>query len=139
MVDGNQHPLYSTVLEQEARPQRTSRMEIIDGSGTSGIGAPGSLAVFVARKGSGVLDDVRAAARGNRDSVDRLMAKYGSEPARSAPLSDTVYAQMLVDSDVFASIRYGGTELSKGILLNRGVDLVAFSFPYKGADWTQMA
>ncbi|MGW0771771.1 hypothetical protein [Streptomyces sp. NPDC002676] len=107
-------------------------MEIIDGTCTSGIGAPGSLAAFVARKGSGALDDVRRAARGDRDSIDRLMAKYGSEPVQPEPPSETVYAQTLVDSDVFANIQYGGSDLSKGIFLHRGVDLVGFSFPYNG-------
>lgn len=131
-VSEDQDPLHYIVLEQESRRRRTTRLEIIDGTRTSGIGVPGSLAAFITRKGSGALDDVRRAALGDRAATDRLMARYGSAPVRPAPPPDNVYAQMVVDSDVFANIRYGGTDLSKGILLHRGVDLVAFSFPYNG-------
>src|SRR6201985_3949572 len=111
----NQDPFYYIVLEQESRRRRTTRLEIVDGTRTSGIGVPGSLAVFLTRKGSGALDDVRRAALGDRAATDRLMARYGSAPVQATTPPRNVYAQMGVGSQVFENLRYGGSGLRQDV------------------------
>lgn len=129
-VDG---PFSVVAAEAAARPERYTELEVIDGS-ASKIGSPGSLSVFIARKGSGLLDEVRAASTGDAGAADRLVERYTTGgPLNPPPITHEAIAAAMADADVFADFSYGGKVLNRGLFLPSGVDMVATMFAYNGA------
>ncbi len=125
-------PFSVVEAEAEVRPVRHTQLEVIDGSAAK-IGSPGSLSVFIARKGSGVLDEVRAAAAGDTYAAERLVERYtAGGPLNPPPIPDEALAAAMASADVFADFSYGGDVLNRGIFLPPGVDMVAAMFAYNG-------
>lgn len=125
-------PYAIVTAEARARPMRTTPLEVIDGS-QSAIGFPGSLLVFIARRGSAVLDAVRAAARGDENSADQLRSRYGhqvsEEPSHAA---SQAIAEAMAAAPVFAHFLHGGEVLNRGLFLPEGAELVGTALAYTG-------
>ena len=121
------------ILEAEKRPIRISQVEVIDHTeqfrpDTLSLGSPGTMTVFVGRKGTGAIEDVRAALTGQGD-IDKVLFKLRRFVLAS---TDRALVEMMLQQPVFADIRYGGDVLNKGIFLPNGFDLVLSVFPYNG-------
>lgn len=121
------------ILEAEKRPIRISQVEVIDHTeqfkpDTLSLGIPGTMTVFVGRKGTGAIEDVRDALAGRGDITKVLLRlrRYTLVP------SDQALVELMLKQAVFADIRYGGEVLNRGIFLPEGFDLVLTVFPYNG-------
>jgi len=121
------------ILEAERRPVRVSQLEVIDYTeqfrpDALSLGSPGTMTVFVGRKGTRAIEDVRAALTGQGDISKVLLRLRGSirAPTHSA------FVEMMLQQPVFADIRYGGEVLNKGIFLPKDFDLVLSVLPYNG-------
>ncbi len=121
--------------ETQARPIRVTNLDVIDRSPLSDIGASGAITVFIARKGSGALDDVRVAVTEgsgySQKVLDRLRGPTEA-PFAGFEISLPEFVQMVVRAPVFADVRYGGEVLNRGLFLPEGLDLAISVFPYNG-------
>ena len=123
--------------EAQARPVRVTKLEVINNTPKSAtavhhVGAPGTITVFVARKGSGALDDVRATIAEGDDRVDRLMERLKKGSDRTRANSDREFVEMMLRAPVFADIRFGGDILNRGLFLPPQTDLIFTTFAYNG-------
>lgn len=122
------NPFLPAIVEAQSRPVRVTKLEIIKGSNSSKIGSSGALTAFIARKGSGALEDVRAAVMGNSDAAKRVQERI------KVPQTTAVdgFVEMVIRAPVFADVRYGGDVLCRGMFLPEGADFAASIFPYNG-------
>ncbi len=121
------------ILEAERRPIRISQVEVIDHTeqfrpDILSLGSPGTMTVFVGRKGTGAIEDVRdaLARRGDITKVLLRLQRY------TLVRSDQALVELMIKQEIFADIRYGGEVLNRGIFLPEGFDLVLTVFPYNG-------
>jgi hypothetical protein len=133
MPDSDRDGPYAVVAaEARERPVRYTPLEVIDGSG-SVIGFPGSLSVFLAVRGSPVLDDVRAAARGDEQIAQRLRSRYLLPGAgEDDGVSSEELAELMLAAPVFADFMYGGQVVNRGLFLPDGADLLVTALAYSG-------
>lgn len=125
-------PYAIVTAEAQARPMRTTPLEVIDGS-QSAIGYPGSLLVFIAPRGSAVLDEVRAAARGDENSANQLRSRYGHQVAEEpSPAASEAIAEAMAAAPVFAHFLHGGEVVNRGLFLPEGAELVGTALAYTG-------
>lgn len=125
-------PYAIVTAEAQARPMRTTPLEVIDGS-QSAIGFPGSLLVFIAPRGSAVLDQVRAAARGDENSANQLRSRYGHQVAEEpSPAASEAIAEAMAAAPVFAHFLHGGEVVNRGLFLPEGAELVGTALAYTG-------
>jgi len=123
-------------LEMEKRPIRVKKIEVLTyKSGAdpqSNLSFPGTATVFVARKGTKGLDQVRAAVEAGEEGVKTLRAAMEKQFNRVTNLTPEEYAAQIPKEPVFAGLRYGGSVLTSGIFLPKGLDLHYIVFPYNG-------
>ena len=124
-------PYAIVAAEAQQRPVRYTQLEVIDGS-ESVIGFAGSLLVFVAPRGSSVLDDVRAAASGDEERAQQLRSRYSEQEDEPEPGSSEELAELMVGAPVFADIIYGGQVVNRGLFLPDGADLLVVGLAYTG-------
>ena len=128
----------TAIEEAESRPIRVRPLEVIDNTPKSAdqlsiLGAPGTMTVFVAKKGARALDDVRAAVtKGGDQNIEKVRTHVRGRAPRRKPVSDRQAAELMVCAPVFADIRYGGDVLNRGVFLPDGFDLVVVVLPYNG-------
>ena len=131
-----QDPFLKVVREAERRPIRVSDVPVLDYTydwdAEHALAVPGTLSVFVARRGSTILKLVRTAARGGPKDLLRLQAAIDRQRNKRRPVNGALAARRMIASDVFADLRYAGDVLNKGIFLHGGVDLVRTTLPYNG-------
>jgi hypothetical protein len=124
-------------LEVEKRPIRVTKIEVVksmlEAEPEAGLTFPGTVTVFVAPKRSGALDAVRSAATQGGEHVKALRERLKKQCfRRKEAMSPEEFAKRLVREPVFADIRYGGTALTSGVFVPKGLDLVFMIFPYNG-------
>jgi hypothetical protein len=125
-------PYAIVTAEAQARPIRSTPLEVIDGSASS-IGFPGSLLVFIAPRGSSALDEVRAAARGDENSANQLRSRYGQQVGEEPSLAaHEAVAEAMAAAPVFAHFLHGGEVLNRGLFLPEGAELVGTALAYTG-------
>lgn len=123
-------------VEAQARPVRLTTIEVVDKTSSAQntfFGVPGTLTVFIARKGSDALHDLRQALNsGGKDllqvyhkAVEQVTAKIGSWS-----LEESV--QATIQQPVFADLRYGEATLAPGLSVLPGLDLRILFLPYDG-------
>lgn len=129
-------PFHAVVLETEKRPTRLTRLEIIDNTPASPsifptLGAPGTLTIFIGRKGTGAIDDVRAAIESGDKHLEKLKERFKGLKGNIAQNTDDL-AQKIAAAPVFADIHYGDEVLNKGIFIPEGSELAISVLPYNG-------
>jgi len=132
-----QYPeLRPVALEAEARALRKKAIPLIRYKPKSKdvstmLAVPGSITVFMARKGSKILDEVRAAVEGQADEAKltkRLVEHFNSR--RRVSVEQAV--KMLQKEDVFADIRHGGTTVAASLFHPDGLECCVVVLPYNG-------
>lgn len=119
-------------LEVEKRPIRETKLDVIEANPGSELTFPGTVTVFIAHKGSGALERVRAAARHGAEESRKLKSHLHSQYEKHQPMSIEEYAQHVIHEPVFADIRYGGAVLNSGVYAPEGLDVVFVLIPYNG-------
>ena len=97
----------------------------------SGIAETPTVSLFLARRGSGKLEQVKRAVTdqvGARQLQEQFLSEYGNR--REKPMVDAV--RELVDSPVYAEFRYADLGLAEHLFLPKDLDLMTFVFPYDG-------
>jgi hypothetical protein len=123
--------------EAAARPSRTTSLDVLDATPKSEseqpwFCAPGTAIVYVARKGSGALDEVRAVLQTAGAGAGAFFQKMQAQYEKSAGIPDGEIVDRMRRAPVFADICYGGRPLNKGVFLPDDLDLVFSVFPYNG-------
>jgi len=129
--------LWPALEEAEKRPIRLSKIPVISNTapkatGPSTFGATGTLTVFVGKKGSGAIDQVRAAIAGGNPATTKLRDRLQKQYSKLPPGSSETLVQQIVKATVFADIRYGGATLNSGVFVPKGVDVAVIVLPYNG-------
>ncbi len=127
-------------VEAQARPIRLTKIEVIDKTSAAQktfFGIPGTLTVFVARKGSGAINDLRGALEKGGEDLVKLYRKMVEQvaPLERATLEEAV--QQTVHEPVFADLRYGGATLAQGLSVPQEIDMTALFLPYNGGRLAQ--
>ncbi|RYG24114.1 hypothetical protein EON82_11825, partial [bacterium] len=130
--------------EIESRQVRKSPLPVIDyvpSAGEEGffLAEPGALTVFLARKGSWVLDEVRRAAvdaTGYDSELFQKLAKY-FDGRQSVPLGEAV--DMVLRQPTFSSVRYQNKVLASSLFLPEDIPVVALALPYNGGEFDPAA
>lgn len=127
--------LGAAALEAESRPMRCSPIEILEYTPSSGdparqLAGPGTVTLFLARKGSPVLDEIRAAASGGQDQ--QLTARLRAQSKGRTPLPLNRALEMLKAQPVFADVRYGGLTLASNYFVPGDAACSAVVLPYNG-------
>ncbi|GHO97532.1 hypothetical protein KSF_075800 [Reticulibacter mediterranei] len=127
---------HAYVVETRARQVRLTTIEVVDKTSSAQnafFGVPGTLTVFIARKGSDALHELRQALNsGGKDLlqvyhkiVEQTVAKIGGWTPE-----ETV--QATIQQSVFADLRYGETTLAQGLSVLQGLDMRMLFLPYNG-------
>lgn len=132
---GRRGPFTAVILEAERRPVRRTSVEVIDNTpdpsmAEPSVGAPGTVTVFVGRKGSGALDRLRSALASGRDV--RTQAEQALRGLTGGVARGPELARAMIEAPVFADLVYAGQVLNHGIFVPEGSDLVMAIFPYNG-------
>src|SRR6266487_2921605 len=72
-------------VEAQARPIRLTNLEVVDKTSLAQnafIGIPGTLTVFVARKGSAALHELREALKAGGEALKQVYRKVGEQAAQ---------------------------------------------------------
>jgi hypothetical protein len=95
---------------------------------------PGTLTLFLARRGSSLLDEVRGVARADRNSARRLSDRLRRQFAerKRVPLSEAV--QQLVSQRVFAELRFGDRTVARNLFVPDDESVCVVTLPYTGAE-----
>ncbi|MFO0874088.1 MAG: hypothetical protein U0575_08975 [Phycisphaerales bacterium] len=104
---------------------------------------PGAIGIFIAKKGSGVLDQVREAATKGGAVADKFAAKLTSQLKKRKTMSVGDAVDLIAKQSVFADVRYGGATVCNGLFVPKGLDCAVVLLPYNGgrllADGFQLA
>jgi hypothetical protein len=121
---------YGQVIQENlSRPIRESKLEVIDARAK--MTAPGTLTVYIGRKGTNSIDLVRTAVADDaraeelRTRIDNQLKQTYSMPVEHMPAA-------MIRQPVLADIRYGGETLIHGFFLPDGVDLFPVLLAYNG-------
>ncbi len=128
------HPVFA---EAQTRPVRFTRVEVINPTldkklkGMT-LGIPGSLFVFIGRKGSNTLAELRAAHKegGTRLAVmiERIVEQYKDRTEVSVEEA----VQATIRQPVFADLLYGGATLAHGLFVPDDLDVAFLALAYNG-------
>jgi|GEM_PF-5741771 hypothetical protein len=125
--------------EAENRPVRARSVRVVDYRPTPDLdgyylGVPGALTVFLARRGSWILDAVAAAAVSQDGEDSRLYAQLARyfDGRQTMPLEDAV--ALVVQQPTYASVRYQGKTLATSLFLPEDIPVIALNLPYNGGD-----
>ncbi len=131
-------PIQSIIEEQQRRSIRSSAVPFISLNSKPGGKAvaaafPGSAHVFLARKGSGVLDRIRAAVDSGEERFKEVITGIvGSGRPRRKPLSIAAMAKLTIQQPVFAELRLSGERVHSGLFVPPGFDALPLTYPYNG-------
>jgi hypothetical protein len=120
------------------RSMRCTTIDAIDYKPSSPIPdsqlAPtGTIAVYVSRKGSKLLDDIRDAARSPRGNSDRKLARRVIRTFRQkSPMSMDEAARLILTQPVIARLNYGGATMAQTLYAEADDDLHVTLLPYAG-------
>jgi hypothetical protein len=132
-------PFDRVIQDEQRRSIRTTRLDVVDNhpkgrSKNPVFGLPGTMTLVVGRKGSGALEEFRAALGEGGDrlvQIQKKMAVKYEALAKQSQTADSAVKKLLAEP-VIADIRYGGVVLNSGIHLPRGMDLAVGVLPYNG-------
>ena len=135
------HETDSYFVEAQARPIRLTNLEVVDKTSLAQnafIGIPGTLTVFVARKGSAALHELREALKAGGEALKQLYRKVGEQAAQVERWTLEEAVQATIQEPVFAELRYGGATLAQGLSVPEGLDMTTVLFlPYNGGRLAQ--
>ncbi|MFN0051094.1 MAG: hypothetical protein ACKV0T_02825 [Planctomycetales bacterium] len=120
------------------RSIRSTFPEVVDYRPSSAIPAsqltpPGTIGVFVSRKGSSRLKEVREAARSTKGVRDRkLVRQLFRQFRKKAPLTPTEAARRMVSEPVLAHLHYAGATMARYLYAESEEDLYVTVLPYAG-------
>lgn len=129
-ADGERDVFRPVISEIESRPERKTRLTIVEGKPP--LGAPGSLTVFVGKKGSSGLKRLEAAVERGGPSAEALQERLLSQYRKARKLSPPELAAHMPKEPVLGEVRYGGATLASGIYVPGNVDLAVIVLPYNG-------
>jgi len=124
------------IEDAQNRAIRVSKIEVISNKAPGAkekptFGLPGTMTVFVARKGSPALADLRQAIREGNEATSRMREKLINQYTR-IPKSAKGLPEQIMSAPVFADIRYGGMTVNSGVFVPKGVDMAVIILPYNG-------
>src|SRR6266487_1488474 len=134
------HETDSYFVEAQARPIRLTNLEVVDKTSLAQnafIGIPGTLTVFVARKGSAALHELREALKAGGEALKQLYRKVGEQAAQVERWTLEEAVQATIQEPVFAELRYGGATLAQGLSVPQGLDMTVLLLPYNGGRLAQ--
>src|SRR5581483_3890603 len=123
-------------LEVEARAIRFRKIPVVEydweGDHEGPLAVPGSAMVFIAKKGSPVLKEIRAAAKARNGSDAGVARKVFSPFRERRPMALADAVELLKRQPVFASIQYGGLTLATSLFVDEGLHACVVPLPYNG-------
>ena len=127
---------YGRVISEIAsRPIRETKIPVIDyqpkSTATLRLAAPGTVTIYLAKKGSGLLDEVREAATDSQ-RLEKLQTHMQRQLKRTKSSSLKDLPGLMIRQPVLADIRYGGATLNHGVFLPKGCDIFPIPFAYIG-------
>jgi hypothetical protein len=127
---------YGRVISEIAsRSIRETKIQVIDyqpkSTTTLRLAAPGTVTIYLSKKGSGLLDEVRAAVT-DSNRIEKLQTNMQKQLKRTKSSSLEDFAALMIRQPVLADIRYGGATLNRGVFLPKGCDLFPIPFAYIG-------
>lgn len=131
---------HSYFVEAQGRPIRLTKIEVIDKTSLAQntfFGIPGTLTVFVARKGSAVLQELREALKTGGETLKQLYKKVGAQAVQIERWTLEEAVQATIQEPIFAELRYGGATLAQGLSVPQGLDMVVLFLPYNGGRLAQ--
>src|SRR6266566_5905468 len=135
------HETDSYFVEAQARPIRLTNIEVIDKTSPAQnafFGIPGTLTVFIARKGSAALHELREALKTGGEALKQLYRKVGEQAVQVERWTLEEAVQATIQAPVFAELRYGGATLAQGLSVPEGLDMTTVLFlPYNGGRLAQ--
>jgi hypothetical protein len=131
---------HSYFVEAQARPIRLTNIEVVDKTSLAQnafFGIPGTLTVFVARKGSAALHELREALKTGGQALIQLYRKVGEQALQVERWTLEEAVQATIQAPVFAELRYGGATLAQGLSVPQGLDMTVLFLPYNGGRLAQ--
>ncbi len=128
------HPVFA---EAQSRPVRFTKVEVINPTldkklkGLT-LGIPGSLILFMARKGSNTLDELRAAYREGGTRLVELSERVVEQYKGRVEVSVEEAVQATIRQPVFADLLYGGATLAHGLFMPDDLDVALLALAYNG-------
>lgn len=95
------------------------------------LAPPGSITIFLARKDSKIIEEIRSAAQGDgseEELVRRLVKHFKSRKRTSIEKA----TEMLRSEPAFAEIRHGGTTVAASLFHPEGLECCVVVLPYNG-------
>jgi hypothetical protein len=123
------------VSEITARPTRESKLTVVDAprsTKTPRLTAPGTIMVYLAKKRTHAIDEVRAAFKEGGRRLEKLQTDIHKQLKRTKSSSPKAFVELMLRQPVLADIRYGGATLNSGFFLPKGVDLFPIPVAYNG-------
>jgi hypothetical protein len=131
-------PVQSIIEEQQRRGIRASAVPVValnsrPGGKALAAGLPGMAHVILARKGSGVIEEVREAIDSSEEALRRVIV-HMTRPSRRGrkPLTPEALARLTVKQPVFAELRSGGERLHSGLFVPTEARAIPLAYPYNG-------
>src|SRR5262249_40590129 len=109
---------------------RVTKLDVVK-SKAGHFGAPGTMTLVVARAGSGVLAEFRAAIKDGGVKLEKFRERLAKQ-YRSGRGSRESIVKSMVSAPVLADVRYGGNTLSSGIFVPAKIDCAVAVYPYNG-------
>ncbi len=127
---------FASVLSEIAnRSNRTTKLSVIDAprqTGKERVTLPGTLTVYVGKKGTNAVDEVRSAFSKGPEQIQKLTTEIDRQIGSSHLGLETDLVRSMIREPVFADIVYGGAALNRGFFLPKGIDLFPIPLAYNG-------
>jgi len=128
--------LRPVALEIEARPSRATKIDVLEyrpsDPGEGLLAKRGTVTLFVARRGAGILDRIRRAATSADGEDQRIAAELAGVFAERSMVSIEEAVATLMVQPVFASVRYGDRTLAQSLVAPEPDDLCVVPMAYNG-------
>jgi hypothetical protein len=130
-------PVRAVALEVEARPSRTSKIDVLDyrpnhRDGHLFLAKPGTVTLFVAKRGAAVLSEIRQVVSSGSTEDRLLTARFMAQFERRTVVTLEKAAATLSAEPVFASVRYSGRSLAQSLFVPEDLDVCVVPMPYNG-------
>jgi hypothetical protein len=123
------------IQEIQHREIQVTKLEVVRAplhGGAPAFGVPGSMAVLIARAGSGALPELRAALKEGGARLTKLHSRVVEQYGSGHSSSREAAVKAMVQAPVLADIRYGGNTLNSGIFVPQHIDYAIAIFPFNG-------
>jgi hypothetical protein len=129
--------LHAAEREIMRRPIRSRQIELLDYTPTDSkselrLAAPGTISVFFADKGAGILDEIRDAVRHGNGQDIKVAQKLKKRLAGRPNLSVKKSVAMLQAAPALADVRYGGLAVCSNMFVPEDLDVAMCIVPYNG-------